>query len=126
MVEKPKKIDYLFYEPAKPPVAKASPPPPVSKKIKSQPQSTSQQNRIRKTQCNKAANNADSVIRFLTESKGKLKDDPSFKSKKDYMESIDLIKAELSQPVSFRLCTKAQQEIMEKAIQIHNGSKFKK
>lgn len=104
---------------------KKPPPPPVSK-LKKPVASTSQQNRIRQTQCMTAGNNANSVISFLTEAKGKFKDDPSFKSKKDYMESIDTIKRELSQPVSFRLCTKKEQETMEKAMKLHNESKFNK
>ena len=102
------------------------PPPAVSKQLKKPPASTRQLNRIRQTQCNGAANNANSVITFLTKSKGKFKDDPSYKGKKDYMESIDMIKAELSQPVKFRLCTKKEQETMEKAMKLHDESKFNK
>tara|TARA_R110002020_G_scaffold467537_1_gene691137 strand:+ start:140 stop:490 length:351 start_codon:yes stop_codon:yes gene_type:complete len=71
--------------------------------------------------CLGAKNNADSIITFYTKNKGVLKNDASFKSKKDVLESIELIKNYTDD----KRCTKAEKNKMRRAVDLHNNFKKK-
>jgi hypothetical protein len=76
-------------------------------------------NEVEKNRCIKAVNNARSVISLYEQKGGKIKDS-DFSSKKDLMETIKDLKDMRPQ---LKLCSKSEQDIVDKALSLHSKGK---
>ena len=71
--------------------------------------------------CLGVKNISDSIITFYTKNKGVLKNDASFKSKKQVLEGVELIKNYTDD----KRCSKAEKNKMKRAVDLHNNFKKK-